>query len=186
MEQDVQGKNRLAAISPSVTTNMGMKNLRKELIRMRQENRTEQSSHSVQQQSQSSSYNSTDDSSSSQSLAPNPRSQSPTRIHRILTEQSVVANEEILLRFLLADRLDAEKAARRLIEYYSLATELFGDPILLRPILLGDLNRQEQKLLESGWIQLLLTRDTTGRRIMTIDEAGAADPSNISHKVGYL
>jgi hypothetical protein len=108
---------------------------------------------------------------------------SPSMVGRILNQDSVVMNDEVLLRFLLADRLHAEKAAHRIVEYYSLAMELFGDQVLTRPVMLGELNQHERRLLESGWIQLLLTRDTAGRRIMTMDEVGPADTSNIVHKV---
>lgn len=172
MEQDVQGKNRLAAISPSITTKMGIKNLRKELIRMRQEHENKQGQIPQQQQSQTHDLDQA-----------TKRCHSPTAIGRILKQESVVKDDEVLLRFLLADRLHAEKAAKRLVEYYSLAMNLFGDEALKRPVLLGELNQQERRLLESGWIQLLLTRDTAGRRIITVDEVGPADPSNIIHKV---
>lgn len=188
MEQDVQGKNLLASISPSVTVKMGLKSMRRELIRMRQENSTESQSQKLdqQQQSQTDADDSNDRASASvsePSHASVTRSHSPTRVNQILKEDFIIQNEEILLQFLLADRLHAEKAAKRLVEYYAMAVELFGDAALTRPLLIGDLERQEQKLLESGWIQLLLTRDTSGRRIITVDEAGVADPANIIHKV---
>ncbi|KAG7344535.1 hypothetical protein IV203_022543 [Nitzschia inconspicua] len=185
MEQDVEGRNRLAGISPSVTTKMGMKNLRRELLRMRQEYETAHSQLNKEYpQPQTGNRNlaevAPDGMQIEQSVE---QCHSSTRIYNILTTESVIKDDEILLRFLLADRLNAKKAARRLVEYHSMTVELFGDSVLSRPIMLGDLNRQERKLLESGWIQLLLTRDATGRRIMTVDEAGAADPSNIQHKL---
>jgi hypothetical protein len=183
MEQDVQGKNHLAAISPSITTKMGMKNLRKELIRMRQENDHKRDQIPQQQHCQTHELDQTSSSTSSQLLDNTRRSNSPTVIGRILNQESVLMDDEILLRFLLADRLHAQKAAARLVEYYSLAMDLFGDKVLARPVMLGELNQQERRLLESGWIQLLLTRDTAGRRIMTVDEVGPADPSNVIHKV---
>jgi hypothetical protein len=187
MEQDIQGKNRLAAISPSITTKMGMKNLRKQLTLMRQEQENKQDQKPQQQQQQQYQTRNLDQARSSSTSSQNPdstrRSHTPTAIDRILNQESVVMNDEVLLRFLLADRLDATKAAKRLVEYYSLAMDLFGEHVLTRPVLLGDLDQQERRLLESGWIQLLLTRDTAGRRIVTVDEVGPADPPNILHKV---
>lgn len=186
-QQDVAGKNHLAAISPKVTTDMGLKRLRKELTRLRQENQSPvQESSQEEEEDPHQVVSQSSDSASAVSRiqrGPMDRGQSATRLRAILSCPSIVRNEEILLPFLRADRLHAEKAANRLLEYYLLTMELFGDDLLTRPILLNDLSRHEKKLLDSGWIQLLLTRDTAGRRIMTLDEVGPPDPSNILSKV---
>jgi hypothetical protein len=159
MEQDVQGKNRLAAIAPSVTTGMAVRNLRNE-IKRRQELESTSSSAS-------------------------PSSSRPP-IHRtILKRGNIVDDEDTLVRFVRADRLDATKAITRLLDYYSLLVELFGEDVALRrPILLDDLNREQKRLLESGWIQLLLARDTAGRRILAMDEVGL--PSSAARSVTII
>jgi hypothetical protein len=177
VEQDVRGKNQLAALSPSVTTTMGLKSLRRKLKRLKE---TKQH-HDLKEDASFATTISTYPKDSVQIKSD--RSNRRELKDRILSCQSIIADEVILLRFLLATRLDAEKAVNRLLDYYALAMELFGDAVLTRPILLDDLNRQEKKLLESGWIQLLGTRDAAGRRILTIDEVGPAEPSNILHKV---
>ena len=107
-------------------------------------------------------------------------------IHRaILSNNNIINNEEILLRFIRADRLDTRKALNRLLQYYSLLVEIFGEQVALHQscIRLEDLDRQQRKLLESGWIQLLLTRDKAGRRILTIDEVGPYKQTSIINKV---
>ena len=67
----------------------------------------------------------------------------------------------MLLRFVRADRLDVTKALRRLLDYYTLLLEVFGEHIAFRtnqpPILFEDLDKQQRKLLESGWMQRLKT-----------------------------
>jgi hypothetical protein len=173
VDQDLQGTNLLAAVEPSATINMGMRNLRQELSRLRRqhlgESRTE--SGSAEQP---------------QPARPLVDTKSPrplTREQRILSSSYIVENDETLLRFIRADRLDAQKAAQRILNYYSLAMEHFGDEILHRPLSLDDLDRRERKILESGLVQLLLTRDTTGRRIITLDQVGSVDPAISVHTV---
>ncbi|KAL3909918.1 MAG: hypothetical protein SGILL_007898, partial [Bacillariaceae sp.] len=177
MDQDVAGRNVLAALSPDVTTNLGLKGLKKELERLRQL----ESDRQIHVEQAAITAHQAEVSLSSSSSKKRPLS-SPTVEHRILHSAFIVENEETLLRFIRADRLDAQKAAQRMVNYYSLAMELFGDAVLNRPIFLNDLNKKERKILESGWLQLLLARDVHGRRITTMDQVGPANPGNIEHK----
>jgi len=158
MDQDVRGKNRLAACAPQFTLSLALKNIQRELRTRRRELEMNTAASSS---SESGSYD------SSAALATD-------AMHRlILNQREVVENTDILVRFVRADRLDATKAANRLLEYYSMVVDLFGEVALRRArILLDDLDLQQKKILESGWIQLLLARDKVGRRILTLDEAG--------------
>ena len=172
VEQDVEGKNLLADLEPRVTIGMGLQNLKQELARLQQEHLSGSRKADVDTTIASSSAH-----------AGTKHSRSPSAEKRILSSPFIVENEETLLRFIRADRLDAQKAAQRMLNYYSLAMELFGENMLQRPILLDDFDRAERRILESGWVQLLLTRDVQGRRIMAIDDTGSSDPTNTVHKV---
>lgn len=70
------------------------------------------------------------------------------------------------LRFLRCEYFDAEKAAIRIIKYLDLALDIFGEYALRRPILLSDFNKEEMKVLRSGFVQLLPYRDRAGRPIL--------------------
>ena len=68
--------------------------------------------------------------------------------------------------FLRAEDYHTEKAARRIFTYLRIKLELFGRDKLTRDILLDDLGEDGRAYLESGALQMLPKRDTSGRRVM--------------------
>ena len=68
--------------------------------------------------------------------------------------------------FLRAEDYHTEKAARRIFTYLRIKLELFGRDKLTRDILLDDLGEDGRAYLESGALQILPKRDTSGRRVI--------------------
>jgi len=85
-----------------------------------------------------------------------------------------VNDKSFLLRFLRCELFDAKKAALRIIKYLNLVHEVCGEYALTRPIQLNDFNKEEKKILRSGFMQLLPYRDRAGRPILAfVGDIGA-------------
>ncbi|KAL3906343.1 MAG: hypothetical protein SGILL_009308, partial [Bacillariaceae sp.] len=68
-----------------------------------------------------------------------------------LQQQSpLLSNKKFRIKFLYAEDHDPQKAALRLINYFDVATELYGDAALMRPITWNDLSVQAMQLMRSG------------------------------------
>jgi hypothetical protein len=80
--------------------------------------------------------------------------------------EAYVTDPAFRLMFLRSKRFDPKKAAFRLVKHFECKKKLFGaGEILGREILLSDLNEDDMISLESGFIQVLPTRDAAGRSI---------------------
>jgi hypothetical protein len=77
-----------------------------------------------------------------------------------------VQDRSFKLKFLRAERFDARKAAVRLEKYLSFHQDHFGTEALKRPIYMADLDKDDLEILRMGNLQLLPSRDRSGRRIM--------------------
>lgn len=85
------------------------------------------------------------------------------------TNEAYVTDRSFRLMFLRADRFDANLSAQRLVRHFEVKRELFGDgEVLGRDIFLSDLDDDDMRALESGFIQLLPSRDSSGRSIFSI------------------
>jgi lipopolysaccharide biosynthesis regulator YciM len=87
--------------------------------------------------------------------------------------QAVAQNKEYVtcdrfrLKFLRSEMFDARLAARLMVRFFDEKKKLFGPEKLTKEIMLGDLDKEDQKFLERGMGQILPQRDRAGRRIMT-------------------
>ena len=72
------------------------------------------------------------------------------------------------LRFLRCDLFDEKKAAKKLLKFLDLISEIFGDFVLRRSIQMSDFSRDEMQFFRVGHFQLLPYRDRSGRRIFTL------------------
>ena len=81
---------------------------------------------------------------------------------------SYVSSRKIRLQFLRAHVFNVHEAARRILDFFELKLELFGKEKLTKDIELCDLDDEDMKCLESGWVLLRPERDSTGRPILTI------------------
>lgn len=75
-------------------------------------------------------------------------------------------SRDIRLRFLRCECFNVEKAVERFICFLEFCSELFGDYICEREMVLSDLNAQEMTAFRSSRSQYLPFRDRSGRRIM--------------------
>jgi hypothetical protein len=67
------------------------------------------------------------------------------------------------IKFLRSEKFDAKKSAERMIKFFDTKMELFGKEKLCKDITLDDLDTDDMALLKSGSLQLLPTRDRSGR-----------------------
>ncbi|KAL3911719.1 MAG: hypothetical protein SGILL_007171 [Bacillariaceae sp.] len=81
-------------------------------------------------------------------------------------------DEAFRLMFARADRLHPEKAASRMSAFFSLGLELYGQQALVRPVRPSDFETADEEALKNGWIQISMTRDRAGRRIVVMDDLG--------------
>jgi hypothetical protein len=79
-----------------------------------------------------------------------------------------VKDRKIRLKFLRADRFDAEKAADRMFRFYEQKMILFGPQKLCKYITLDDMNSADMECIENSHMQLLPSRDQAGRTILVM------------------
>jgi hypothetical protein len=82
--------------------------------------------------------------------------------------EGYVNDEKFLLMFLRADAFDTISAAARMVGFFQTKLELFGPEKLGREITLDDLDEDDQRVLESGYAQILPGRDRAGRAIFCL------------------
>ena len=79
---------------------------------------------------------------------------------------SYALSKGFLIKFLRAEFFDVKKAADRYICCIDFLVDYFGTFALERPLYLKDLDKNEQKMLKEGRLQLMPSRDRLGRRIL--------------------
>jgi hypothetical protein len=98
-----------------------------------------------------------------------------TEIEKISNKDAFVRSQEFpntyvnsadfRLRFLRSDLFDVKKAAKKMVTFLDLMSELFGDFALKRQIQMSDFSKEEMQVFRTGHLQLLPYRDRSGRRI---------------------
>jgi hypothetical protein len=84
----------------------------------------------------------------------------------LMQDPNFVKNRNFRIRFLRAERFVAAEAAVRMVRHFQYKMELFGAGKLVKDIKIEDLDSEDIKVLESGFIQLLPVRDRAGRAVM--------------------
>ena len=88
------------------------------------------------------------------------------------------------IMFLRCEYFDPEKAAQRMILFLQGKVRFFGDDALARPINLGDFSEEDLAFLKSGIMQIIPSRDRSGRVIMADFNMGTLpQPQNIDSVV---
>jgi hypothetical protein len=77
-----------------------------------------------------------------------------------------VLRDEYRLRFLRTTLFDVQKAALRYCKWLDLLVDYFGEIVLTRPPYLTDLDEASCRYLKEGRVQVLPSRDRSGRRIL--------------------
>ncbi|KAG7365976.1 hypothetical protein IV203_028646 [Nitzschia inconspicua] len=102
--------------------------------------------------------------------------QSPEGILQVAAAKSPMYNDrDFRVMFARAERMNPTKAADRLTAYLSYANYLFGQEALIQPVQTTAFTPIDEQVLRAGWIQLLLTRDHIGRRILVMEDLGPGD-----------
>lgn len=87
-------------------------------------------------------------------------------LHAKYVNEDYVNDRAFRLMFLRGDLLDVKVAAQRMVFHFETKKRLFGDgDVLGRDIRLSDLSNDDMAVLESGFLQVLPTRDAAGRTI---------------------
>jgi hypothetical protein len=76
-----------------------------------------------------------------------------------------VSNRKLLLKFLRSESFAPQRAAEKLVRFFQVKSDLFGESKLTTEIRIADLNEEDIRLLESGLGQLMPRRDQAGRAI---------------------
>jgi hypothetical protein len=79
-----------------------------------------------------------------------------------------IHDREFRLKFLRANDFDAVKAAWKFVKYLDILHKYYGVDALMRPLYFSDLNGPELDLLRAGHMQLLKSRDRSGRRVLNV------------------
>jgi hypothetical protein len=101
--------------------------------------------------------------------------------------EAYVMDRAFRLMFIRSERYDPKLAAERLITHFAIKRDLFGSgEILGREIRLSDLSDDDMLSLESGFIQVLPTRDAAGRSIFCLAPSHKTykDPDNLVSEKG--
>jgi hypothetical protein len=96
-----------------------------------------------------------------------------------------VRDRDFRLKFLRANLFDATKAAWNFTRYLELLFKYYGQEALTRPLLFGDLREAELDILRAGHMQLLPTRDRSGRRVLNVFGMYKKDQT-VTSKVGSV
>ena len=88
------------------------------------------------------------------------------------------------LQMLRADYFDPHKAVQRLERFLRGKVAYYGEDTLTRPVYLSDLNSDDQRMMESGFYQLLPQRDRAGRAVIVFFDLGESfDPKYLINVV---
>lgn len=104
------------------------------------------------------------------------------------TLPTYVNTEAFRLRFLRCTLFDVPSAARQIDEYLGVASELFGEIALQRPVRMSDFSKTELRQFRKGRFQFLPYRDRAGKRGRRIlvampDAEWGRMPANVIAKI---
>lgn len=87
-----------------------------------------------------------------------------------------VRSRQFRIMFLRCTEFDARTAADMIVLHFEEKRQLFGDgEVLAREVRQSDLSEEGRIILESGFIQVLNTRDAAGRKIVVLSSAGVRE-----------
>ena len=92
----------------------------------------------------------------------------PKRAYEMAKRQNkaYVMDPKFRLMFLRADCFHPEKAATRLLGYFGGKLQYFGESLLTKRIQFNDLDNDDQACVQAGHLQVLPSRDRSGRAIV--------------------
>jgi hypothetical protein len=106
--------------------------------------------------------------------------QKPAYDEAIRKGSRYVRCKDFRLKFIRASMFNISKAASSFVKYLDLLFKYYGPDALMRPLYVSDLNHPELELLRAGHMQLLPTRDRSGRRVLNVFGAYRKDQTVFS------
>lgn len=93
-----------------------------------------------------------------------------TKAFQLAEQQDInfVYEKQNCLDFLRADKFRPYDAARRMVRFYSLKLELFGEDKLCQRLSFNDLDKEDWEVLKQGYFQRLPQRDRAGRAVKVL------------------
>ena len=82
--------------------------------------------------------------------------------------RNYVLDTDLRIKFLRSEKFDVKKAAERMIKFFDIKLQLFGQEKLCKDITLQDFDQDDMMCMKSGYIQLLPIRDQSGRVALSI------------------
>ena len=79
--------------------------------------------------------------------------------------EGYVMDDKFRIMFLRADSFHPEKAATRMVGYFEGKLKYFGESLLTKRIQFSDLDQDDQECVKGGHLQVLPSRDRSGRAI---------------------
>jgi len=79
--------------------------------------------------------------------------------------RNYVLDPGLRIKFLRSEKFDVKKSAERMISFFDIKLQLFGQERLCKEITLQDLDKNVMNSLKAGYTQLLPTRDRSGRAV---------------------
>ncbi|CAJ1946581.1 unnamed protein product [Cylindrotheca closterium] len=76
------------------------------------------------------------------------------------------ANRDLQMAFLRANRFHPKESAEKIIKFFNMKQDLFGEESLNRDITAQDLNDDDMKALSEGYFQYSPFRDRSGRKLL--------------------
>ncbi|CAJ1960048.1 unnamed protein product [Cylindrotheca closterium] len=106
----------------------------------------------------------------------------------LAASESYVNDRSFRLKFLRADRLDPQRAGRRMVNFFDYKKELFGPEKLVKSIVMDDLNYDDMAVIQNGHMQFLPERDMAGRIIFCNIQSlqRCASDTNLLRAVYYM
>ena len=104
-------------------------------------------------------------------------------------DRNYVMDKDFRMRFLRSTLFDAKAAATKMVQFFEMKRDLFGQGKLARDITQNDLSREDLIILYSGYQQYLPVRDSAGRAVAVLipqdkELDSSIDPKNLlQHKV---
>ena len=87
----------------------------------------------------------------------------------VFLKPSLEKDEKFKLMFLRTDLYDSKKAAHRMVNFFEMKREVFGDEKLVKRITLSDLSEEELDLFRSGYVLQHPLPDRSGRPVLFFD-----------------
>ncbi|KAI2489726.1 hypothetical protein MHU86_24853 [Fragilaria crotonensis] len=96
-----------------------------------------------------------------------------------------VNSQEFRLMFLRSENLNADKAAQRMVVYWSEKVKIFGSEKAYRPLTIDDLEPNDVRVIEDGGVIALPEKDEKGRGLIFTDITKWNNQAYVMNRVAF-